>query len=100
IPFTASKTDAETNATTRDVTRGLEAPAITLLFIIPIHCSTGSGAAAMAKIGLPVITPTSRAINGKDRFAERKGFVIATDFLLIQMKCTAALVQFAFTQGE
>src|SRR6267142_3358121 len=48
IPLTASNTDAETSATTLEVTKGLVPPAITVSFIIPIHCRTGSGLAAEA----------------------------------------------------
>jgi hypothetical protein len=93
--LTASKTEAETNATTRVVTRGLELAVITVLFIIPIHCSTGSGAAATAKMGLPVSMPASKVINGSDWLAERKRFAIDTGFPLIQ-GCTNALLTFAF----
>src|SRR5580704_14604332 len=46
MPLTASKTDAETNATTRLVASGLVPPAITVVFMIPIHSSTGSGGVA------------------------------------------------------
>src|SRR5246127_4182052 len=48
MPFTASKTDADTKATTRDVTSGFVPPAITVSFMIAFHSSTGSGGPAAA----------------------------------------------------
>src|SRR5258707_2028018 len=58
MPLTASKTDADTSATTRVLASGLVPPAITELFMTPIHSSTGSGAAADTGKGLA----TSNAI--------------------------------------
>src|ERR1700726_1642235 len=46
MPLTASKTDADTSATTRLVTSGLVFSAMTALFMTPIHSSTWSGVAA------------------------------------------------------
>src|ERR1700676_3579017 len=55
MPFTASKTDAETSAATRVVTIGLDPPASTVSFIIPIHSSTESGVAAAASLGAAIM---------------------------------------------
>src|SRR6266478_5293481 len=60
IPLTASKTDAETNATTRPVTFGAVPAVRTVVFITPIHSSTGSGVAADTCGGL---TANSAAIS-------------------------------------
>src|SRR6266850_8540739 len=46
MPLTASKTDADTSATTRLLTSGLVPPARTVVFMMPIHSRTGSGVAA------------------------------------------------------
>ena len=73
--MTASKTDAETNATTRVVTRGLVLPVITVSFIIPIHCSTGSGTAAVAEMGLTAIKPASKVISKNGLVAGRIRFL-------------------------
>src|SRR4029077_19656672 len=62
MPFTASNTDADTSATTRLVTRGFVPPAITVLFIMPIHSSTGSGAVAETGTGL-LTSRTASSIN-------------------------------------
>src|SRR5271169_4489539 len=61
MPLTASKTDAETNATTRPVTFGAVPAASTVLFITPIHWSTGSGVAAAAGRGLTAMPLSSKA---------------------------------------
>src|SRR5258708_5596226 len=58
MPLTASKTDADTSATTRVLASGLVPPARTELFMTPIHSSTGSAAAAETGKGLA----TSNAI--------------------------------------
>src|SRR5256885_9105442 len=52
MPLTASKTDADTSATTRVATSGLVPPARTAVFMTPIHSSTGSGVAADTGRGL------------------------------------------------
>src|ERR1700681_1494585 len=75
IPLTASKTDAETNATTRVVARGLVLPVITVSLIIPIHCSTGSGTAAVAEMGLTAIRPASKVISNNGLVAGRIRFL-------------------------
>jgi len=51
MPLTASKTDADTIAATRVVTIEFEPPAITVLFMTPIHSSMGSGVAAATGLG-------------------------------------------------
>jgi hypothetical protein len=66
MPFTASNIDAPTNAVTRVDASGLLAPASTASVMIPIHCSTESGAAAAAGVGFTVARPTSRAIRNSD----------------------------------
>src|ERR1700723_4801867 len=48
MPLTASKTEDDTKAATRLLTSGLLPPAMTVVFMTPIHSSTGSGAAAAA----------------------------------------------------
>src|SRR6185295_11946229 len=48
MPITASKTDADTKATTLLVSSGVVAPVMTVVFVMPIHCKTGSGTAAVA----------------------------------------------------
>src|ERR1700732_5255305 len=59
MPLTASKTDADTRRATRLATRGFVPPAITELFIMPIHSSTGSGEAADIGTGLVASTTAS-----------------------------------------
>ena len=73
--MTASKTDAETKATTRVVARGLVVPVITVSFIIPIHCSTGSGTAAVAETELIAIKTASKAISTNGLVAGRIRFL-------------------------
>jgi hypothetical protein len=52
MPLTASNTDADTIATTRLVTSGLLPPAMTVVFMTPIHSSTGSSVVADTSWGL------------------------------------------------
>jgi hypothetical protein len=80
MPLTASNIDAPTNAVTRVDASGLLAPVSTASFMIPIHCSTESGAAAAAGVGLSVARPTSRAIRNIDKIEDerfRRGMVLA-----------------------
>src|SRR6266571_6735307 len=58
MPLTASKTDADTSATTRLVASGLVPPARTAVFMTPIHSSTGSGVAADTGRGLAARSAT------------------------------------------
>src|SRR5215472_11059266 len=73
MPLTASNMDPATNAVIRVDASGLLAPVSTASFIIPIHCSTGSGTEAAAGAGFTVARVTNRAIRnsvapGKKRF--------------------------------
>jgi hypothetical protein len=78
--LTASNIDAATNAVTRVVAKGLVCPAITVSFIIPIHCRTGSGAAAKAGTGFTVIHPATGVIRIKILAAENRQFL--TDMVI------------------
>jgi hypothetical protein len=73
MPLTASNIDPATRAVIRVDASGLLPPASTVSFIIPIHCSTGSGTEAAAGTGLKVARATNRAIKnrlvvGNERF--------------------------------
>src|SRR5579862_2467095 len=63
MPFTASKTAPDANATTRVVTSGFVPAAITVSFMIAFHCSTGSGDAAFAGTELAIQSTPSRTAN-------------------------------------
>jgi hypothetical protein len=67
MPFTASKTDADTSAATRAVTIEFEPPAIAVSFIIPIHSSTGSGVAAASGLGAATMPLRIRSQNAAIR---------------------------------
>src|ERR1700741_5270075 len=83
MPLTASKTEADTSATTRDVTSGLVPPARTVSFIIPIHSSTGSGVAAEIDIGGAASSITEPSANRQDFFSSRiSNFLSPKDFLI------------------
>jgi len=72
MPFTASKIDAPTKAVIRVDASGLVFPVSTASFIIPIHCSTESGAAAAAGVGSTVAKPASRAIRNVDEIEKER----------------------------
>src|SRR5882724_4194421 len=58
MPLTASKTEADTSATTRLVTFGAVPAVRTVVFMTPIHSSTGSGVAADTGRGLAASSAT------------------------------------------
>ena len=72
-----SNTDTDTNATTRPVTFGAVPAARTVVFMTPIHSSTGSGvaantgegiaassAASSTSMALRIVTPARRSRKG------------------------------------
>src|ERR1700730_9992532 len=67
MPLTASKTEADTSATTRLVTNGLVPPARTAVFMTPIHSSTESGV-VQADSGMGLVA-SSATINVSVRIA-------------------------------
>src|SRR5271157_619456 len=80
MPLTASKTEDDTDATTRLLTSGLLPPAMTVVFMTPIHSNTGSGVAAATCRGLAasniassiriahlITAPLRQPSNGKER---------------------------------
>src|SRR6266576_97451 len=82
-PLTASNMDPATRAVIRVDARGLLAPVSTASFMMPIHCSTGSGAEAAAGVGFTVARPTNRVIRNSVAFRNER---FLTDILTLPFK--------------
>src|SRR5215470_14774443 len=74
MPLTASNMDPATRAATRVDASGLLPPVRTVSFMMPIHCTTGSGTEAAAGTGCNMARAANRAIRNKVNPGKKRFF--------------------------